>query len=310
MRIVSLIPSATEIVYALGYGGNLVGRSHSCDYPDGVMDLPECTFPSFDIEGTSEEIDRRVIELKANKEPLYLMDNELLRSLEPDVILTQVQCDVCAVSFEDVKRLTISWMDFKGEVVSLTGMDLEGIYEDIKRVSEVIGERRKGEGLVLGLRESMRKLSKKAKGIAYCPRVVCVEWIDPVMVAANWVPELLGMAGVEGLFGVAGEHSYRMEWEEVVESDPDVLIFMACGYGIQKTKEEIGVLAGQKSWSNLKSVKNDQVFITDGQKFFNRPAPSVKESLEILLEIIYKDDFRFEYEEERWEKFVSEEVLV
>ena len=310
MRIVSLIPSATEIVYALGYGRNLVGRSHSCDYPDGVLDLPECTFPSFDIEGTSEEIDQRVVELKTNNEPLYFIEDEVLRSLDPDIILTQVQCDVCAVSFEDVKRLMISWSDFKGKVSSLTAMDLGGIYGDINRVGEVIGDRGKAEEVIWELRDQMGSLSRKAKGINYRPRVVCVEWIEPMMVAANWVPELLEMAGVEGLFGVAGEHSYRMGWERVVESDPDVLIFMVCGYSLQKTKEEMGVLVGQESWSSLKAVKNDQVFLVNGQNFFNRPAPSVKESLEILLEMIYRDDFRFKYEEKRWEKFVLEEIFV
>ena len=304
MRVVSLISSATEMVYKLGYGGNLCGRSHECDYPDEVMGLPVCTSPAFDVEGTSQEIDERVRELLEKGKPVYFVYDEILKSLNADVILTQTQCEVCSASLKDVRRSICSWSDFNADLVSMTATNLEGIYKDIMKVSVAIGDEGRGVKLVEGMKEEMRKWSDRAKEISYRPRVVFVEWIEPVMVAGNWIPELAEMADVEMLMqNGRGDLSHCVKWSEVIELDPDVLIFIPCGWNICRIKQEMKLLTSQASWRDLKAVREDRVYVSDGNQFFNRPGPRIFESFQIMLDIFYGKDFNFGYEGKYWERY-------
>ena len=304
MRVVSLISSATEMVYKLGYGGNLFGRSHECDYPEEVMDLPVCTSPAFDVEGTSQEIDERVRELLKKNQPVYFVYDEILKSLKADVILTQTQCEVCSASLKDVRRSICSWSDFNAELVSMTATNLEGIYRDIIKVGVAMGDEGRGVELVEGMKNQMEKWSNRAKQIPYRPRVIFVEWIDPVMVAGNWIPKLSEMADVEMLMqnGV-GDLSHCVEWSEVIELDPDVLMFIPCGWNISRIKQEMGLLTRQESWRDLKAVREDQVYVSDGNQFFNRPGPRIFESFQIMLDIFYGGNFNFGYEGKYWERY-------
>ena len=203
-RIVSLIASATEIVCALGFEGQLVGRSHECDYPESVRRLPVCTAPKFDVEGSSREIDERVKALLGDALSVYCVDADRLRELEPDVIVTQSHCEVCAVSLRDVERAVCSWLRACPKLVSLAPNRLADVWTDFELVAEALDTRERGDELIRTLQSRMRAIEEKARSLPTRPTVACVEWIDPLMAAGNWMPELVEMAGGVNLFGEAG----------------------------------------------------------------------------------------------------------
>jgi iron complex transport system substrate-binding protein len=301
-RVVSLIASATEIVCALGFEGDLVGRSHECDYPPSVERLPVCTAPKFATDGTSHEIDQRVKALVREGLSVYRVDGELLQALEPDVVVTQTQCEVCAVSLRDVERALCAWLRACPRLVALEPNGLADVWADIERVAEALGAPERGEEVVAGLRGRMERIAERARGLSRRPTVACVEWVDPLMAAGNWVPELVEMAGGVNLFGEAGRHAPRMQWEELVERDPDVVVLMPCGYGLARTRADVPLLAGKKEWAGLRAVRSGRVFVTDGNQYFNRPGPRLVESLEILAELLHPDVFRFGHEGTGWER--------
>jgi iron complex transport system substrate-binding protein len=303
-RIISLIASATEIVCALGFEDQLVGRSHECDYPPAVRRLPVCTAPKFEVHGSSRAIDERVRGLVRDGLSVYRVDEALLRELEPDVIVTQSQCEVCAVSLRDVERAVCSWLGKCPAVVSLLPNALADVWEDIERVALALGDDPRGAELVLRLKERMADIAARATGLSR-PAVGCIEWADPLMAAGNWVPELVGLAGGVNLFGQAGKHAPTLNWEEVVAGDPDVLVLMPCGYDLARTRQDVPVLAGRPGWAGLKAVRHGRVIVTDGNQFFNRPGPRLVESLEILAEVLHPERFAFGHEGTGWERAVS-----
>jgi iron complex transport system substrate-binding protein len=207
VRIISLIASATEMVHALGLGEFQVGRSHECDYPPGVLDLPVCTAPVFDIHGDSREIDQRVKETLAGAESVYQVYDQILERLQPTHIVTQTQCKVCAVSLSDVERALSSRFSTRPEVVALEPNSLEEIYRDIFRLARACGVEDRGSRLVAEIQEEMVGISAAARATGRRPRVCNVEWLEPLMAAGNWIPELTEMLGAENLFGAAGAHS-------------------------------------------------------------------------------------------------------
>ena len=219
-RIVSLIASATEIVCALGFEGQLVGRSHECDFPESVRRLPVCTAPKFDVEGSSCEIDQRVKALLRDALSVYRVDEQRLRELEPDVIVTQSQCDVCAVSLRDVERAVCSWLSACPRLVSLQPNALADVWTDIEHVAEALDVRERGDELIRSLQGRMGAIAGRSQSLPSRPTVACIEWIDPLMAAGNWMPELVEMAGGVNLFGEAGKHSPWMTWDELVEARP------------------------------------------------------------------------------------------
>src|SRR6516225_8642921 len=222
-RIVSLIASATEIVCALGLEERLLGRSHECDYPSSVLRLPVVTRPKFDPDGTSYEIDQRVKAIVQESLSVYRVDGEMLRDLEPDVIVTQAQCEVCAVSLREVERTVCAWLSQCPKVVSLTPNALADVWADIERVAEALGCPERGAELNRRLQQRMHAIAEKAKDLPRRPTVACVEWIEPLMAAGNWMPELVALAGGVNFFGTAGKHSPWMTWEELVAADPAVI---------------------------------------------------------------------------------------
>lgn len=291
MRIVSLIASATEIVHALGLGECLVGRSHECDYPESVHHLPVCTAPSFAITGSSAEIDRRVKERLTDGLSVYEVDSALLERLQPTHIITQTQCKVCAVSLDDVERALGRAVAGNPAVVSLQPGSLAEIWTDILRVADACGVPARGRLLVASLQRKMDRIALRAQKSPTCPRVACIEWIDPLMSAGNWVPELVQMANAENLFGQAGLHSPWMSWEDLRASCPDVVVAMPCGFDLERTLAEMSTLEKLPGWNGLPAVRAGRVFATDGNQFFNRPGPRVVESLEILAELLHPDVF-------------------
>ncbi|MDQ6679053.1 MAG: cobalamin-binding protein [Acidobacteriota bacterium] len=286
-RIISLVSSATEIVYALGAEEWLVGRSHECDYPAEVLALPCCSRPQFDVVGNSAEIDLRVKSTLSSAVSIYEVLDDVLAALQPTHILTQTQCEVCAVSLGDVERSVASSLPSRPIVVSLKPDCLADIWEDIQRVADSIGLQTRGETLVSELKGRIQRMSKLANDRQERPRVACLEWLSPLMAAGNWVPELVGLAGGENLFGEAGKHSPWLSWDALRDADPDVILAMPCGFDQRRTESEMYWLAEQPGYDELKAVRSGKVFATDGSNFFNRPGPRIVESFEMLCEMIH-----------------------
>lgn len=297
MRIVSLIASSTEIVTALGFEGALVGRSHECDFPASVRRLPPLTSPKFSPDGTSYQIDERVKAILQEGLSVYRVDGERLRELQPDVIVTQVQCEVCAVSRKDVDLALREFVGPRPRIIDLNPNSLADIWADIRKVAEGLGAPERGEALVTRLKERMAQVHPAEAGPR--PRVASIEWIDPLMAGGNWMPELIAMAGGQNLFGEAGKHSPFMSWEKLRAEDPDVLVVTPCGFDIPRTLSELPALESREGWGALKAVRAGRVFVADGNQYFNRPGPRVVESLEILADM-FRGENRFGHEGTGW----------
>lgn len=301
-RVISLIASATEIVCALGFADRLVGRSHECDFPDEVRRLPVVTEPKFLTQGTSAEIDRRVKDLLEQALSVYRVDALRLKALRPDVIVTQSQCEVCAVSLSEVERAVADWLEARPRIVSLEPTGLADLWTDIARVADALGVPERGAALVESLQERMAAIAERAGGLAGRPSVASIEWIDPLMAAGNWMPELIEKAGGVSLFGEAGKHSPGMRWEALVRADPEVIVVLPCGFDMARTRAEMPALTGRPDWRELRAVRAGRVFLTDGNQYFNRPGPRLVESLEILAEILHPEAFHLGHEGTGWER--------
>ena len=301
MRVLSLIASSTEIIHSLGCGDKLIGRSHECDYPPSVVDLPYCTEPRFNIEGSSIEIDNRVKSILQEALSVYRIDEQKLIELSPDLIVTQSQCDVCAVNLSDVEDAVSTILDNKPHILSLEPNKLSDIWNDIQKVATALDVKEKGDALVSVMRERINTLSSMVGNLRR-RSVACIEWIEPLMAAGNWVPELVEIAGGINMFGLKGQHSPWMEFEDLIDKEPDIII-MPCGYEIKKSNEEMKTLKNIPDWIKLKAVKDGEVYLTDGNQYFNRPGPRLVESLEILIEIIHLGKFDFGHKDIGWAKY-------
>ncbi len=302
-RVVSLLASSTETVCALGLGERLVGRSHECDYPEWVRRMPSVTEPKIRVDRGSAEIDRDVKALVREGLSVYRVDVEKLRGLAPDLILTQDQCEVCAVSLRDVEEALCQWLGARPVVVSLRPDSLEDVFRDMRSVADALGAARRGEALVVELRDRMEAVSLRARRLEERPRVACIEWIEPLMAAGNWMPELVEMAGGENLFGEAGLHSPFLCWEDVLEADPDVLFVSPCGLGLERIRAEMLALARLPGFAGLRAVRDGRVVLADGNRYFNRPGPRVVESLEILAEVLHPEAFEFGHHRDAWDSW-------
>ncbi len=301
-RIVSLLPSATEIVCALGFADQLVGRSHECDFPAAVTRLPALTSPKFNPEGTSVEINDRVKTILAEALAVYRVDADRLRELRPDVIVTQSQCDVCAVSMREVEDAVAQWTGSRPRIVSLAPYALRDVFADMEHVAEALGASVRGTEVVGALRARLAAIELRARAAATRPRVACIEWIDPLMAAGNWMPELFAMAGAENLFGRAGQHSPWMKFAELAAADPDVILIAPCGFTMDRAALDLPALTAHPEWPRLKAVRSRQVLLGEGNQFFNRPGPRLAESLEILAEVLHPELFAFGHEGSGWRR--------
>lgn len=300
MRIVSLIPSATEIVAALGCADQLVGRSHECDFPASVKTLPICTAPKLDLSGSSADIDERVKDALKTAVAVYEVDKELLEELAPDVIITQSQCEIFAVSLKDVEAAVCDWVGKDVQIVSLGPMNLNDVFDDIHRVAKALDKVAAADALVADMKSRIGAIHEKTKKIALHPRIACIEWTEPIMAAGNWVPEMVSIAGGQDPLGRAGEHSPWMGWDELLEANPDVVAFMPCGYGLTRTASEAKSVVVSPQWQDLPAAQQGRAYITNGSDFFNRPGPRLVESLEILAEILHPETFQFGHEGTGW----------
>ena len=304
-RIVSLIASATEIVCALGFEESMVGRSHECDYPPSVEKLPVCSSSKVDVDGSSRAIDDQVRAIVADALSVYRVDAALLDDLAPTVIVTQTQCEVCAVSLKDVEQAVCELVASEPKIVSLEPMDLGDVFRDIRTVAAALGRPERAVRLNAGLTARLDAIRERTRQLADRPLVACIEWIDPLMHAENWVPELVGIAGGRVMLGEAGRHSGYFEFERMIEADPDVIAVMPCGFDIPRTAAEMLPLAAQPGWADLSAVRNGRVFLTDGNQYFNRPGPRVVESAEILAELLHPEVFDFGHRGTGWTEWVG-----
>ncbi|MGQ0662434.1 MAG: cobalamin-binding protein [Pseudomonadota bacterium] len=299
-RTVSLIASATEIVAALGARDLLIARSHECDFPPGVDRLPAITRPRLDAGRPSRDIDAEVKALLAAALSVYEVDAEALRELGPELVLTQTQCEVCAVSLADVERALASWTGARPRVVSLAPNALADVFADIERVAAALGRRERGAALIAAIEQRSRAIAARTARLGTHPRVACIEWIDPVMAAGNWMPELVAMAGGVNLFGQPGRHAPWLEFDDLVRADPEVILVLPCGFDIPRSRAELPALASRPGWAELGAVKNNRIYLLDGNQYFNRPGPRLADSLEMLAEIMHPDAFQFGHEGRGW----------
>ncbi len=305
-RVVSLLSSATEIVCALGCEDLIVGRSHECDYPPSILHLPQCSRPLIDVTGSSREIDERVKSSASQGLSLYDVDGLQLRELSPDVILTQTQCEVCAVSLKDVEAAVCGILDAPARLVSLHPNSLADLWRDIRLVAEELGVSARGESLIDRLKGRLSALQVATRALNSRPRVACLEWLDPLMAAGNWVPELVEIAGGENLFGTAGLHSPWMDWEALIAADPEVIVALPCGWDIAKASLELAPLGSRAGWKEMQAVRSSRVYVTDGNQFFNRPGPRLVESAEILAEMFHPGKCDFGHAGTAWKVFGDE----
>lgn len=299
-RVVSLIASATEIVCALGEEASLVGRSHECDWPPSVHRLPAVSRPAFPTAGSSRAVDLALKERLRRALSIYEVDAGLLKSLRPDVILTQTQCAVCAVSPADVERAVCELAERPARIVALEPNALGDVWVDIARVADALGVAARGRDVVARLRARVEAIARRAAAVPERPGVAVVEWIEPLMAAGNWMPELVVAAGGVNLFGTAGRHSPWLTWEALVAADPDVILVSPCGFGLARTREEMPALAARGEWAGLRAVAAGRVYLADGNAYFHRPGPRLAESLEILAEVLHPDAFDFRHRGEGW----------
>ena len=299
-RVVTLNASATEIVCGLGCEGFLVGRSHECDWPPSVRSLPVCTRPRFPTDGSSAEIDAQVKSFLAAGEPLYEVDAELVRELRPDVVLTQSQCAVCAVSDADLDRALAPGQP-RPTVLSLAPSGLDDLWPNIHQVADALSMPHQAAILMREIRHRLAYLSDEVPSER--PAVVCLEWLDPLMAAGNWVPSLVEVAGGIEMRGVAGKHSPTMTRHDLQTDEPDILIAMPCGFDLARTRSEMARFAADPRFGQLRAVRGWRVYVVDGNQYFNRPGPRLVDSAEILAEILHGDRFDFGYRGKAWERF-------
>jgi iron complex transport system substrate-binding protein len=302
-RIVSLISSATEIVHVLGQSSNQVGRSHECDFPPEIAVLPVCTRPTIDIHADSREIDRAVKDRVRNALSVYDVFDDVLERLQPTHIITQTQCEVCAVSLRDVERSVAMRLASKPQIVSLTPNSLADVWDDMRRVAVAVGIEAHGEEVIASLQARMCDISAEARSARERARVACIEWTEPLMAGGNWTPELIAMAGGVNLLGEAARHSGYITWEQVLASDPDVIIVAPCGFDIPRTRDEMHWLTDRPEWSSVRAVRKGGVYLADGNQYFNRPGPRLVETLRIMAEILHPRLFEPTFEGAGWSKF-------
>ncbi len=299
LRIVSLLPAATEIVAALGFKDQLVGRSHECDFPAGVEALPVCTRALIKPEGTSLEIDTQVKDALNNALSIYEVLGEPLQQVQPDVIITQDQCEVCAVALNDVEAAVCDLLGVTTRIVSLNPEGLDKVYDDIGRVAAALGADDSGKALISSMQDGFDAIASHAAGKSR-PSVACIEWAEPLMAAGNWVPSLVDIAGGRDPFGSPGAHAPWLEPQRLYDEDPDIIVFMPCGFGLERSEAEARAMLEKPEWQKLSAVKNNRVYATDGNSYFNRPGPRLLDSAEIFHEILYPGDAKPKYKGSAW----------
>jgi iron complex transport system substrate-binding protein len=281
MRIVSLLPSATEMICALGLEDALVGVTHECDFPPAVRGLPAVTRTRIPAGASSAEIDRLVREQLQQAPALYTLDRDALAALRPDLIVTQALCDVCAVAEAEVQAAAC---DLPGapRVLNLEPQSLEGVFEAIGQVAAAAGVPERGAAVVGALRARVEAVAARSARMARRPRVALLEWLDPPFSSGHWSPELVALAGGVEVLGRAGERSRTLTWDEVAAAAPEVVVLALCGFDVERSLQDVPAVESHPAWRSLPAVREGRVYVVDGSAYFSRPGPRLVDSLEIL----------------------------
>ncbi|MCS7013666.1 MAG: cobalamin-binding protein [Chloroherpetonaceae bacterium] len=291
MRVASLLASGTEIVAALGAEENLIGISHECDYPESIMHLPRLTRARVNYLAPSDLIHLEVQTLMLTALSLYEVHAEQLEALKPDVIITQEQCNVCAVSLDDVKRIVAQLLKQQVEIVSLNPTSLDEIFQDIFRVANALKRQKQAETLVQSLKARIAAISERCKDLPEKPRTLFVEWLDPIFTGGNWMPELIELANGVSLLSEPKSRSVVYPIQDVLNAQPDVIIIAPCGFKLEQTRKDLHLLTQKPEWRALKAVAEGRVFLADGNAYFNRSGPRIVESLEMLAAMMHPTHF-------------------
>ncbi len=293
-RIASLLASSTEILFALGLGDQVVAISHECDYPPEASDRPRVTTTLVDASRASSEIDAQVRAAAETHQPLYALDLPLLAELRPDLIVTQAQCDVCAVRYDDVIAAVRSEPALRDtRVIALNPRSLADILDDIRRVGRAVGREVAADEFVARLQrrvDAVRTVSADLPPVRR-PRVLCIEWTDPLMVSGNWLPELIELAGGHGYIRTYGAHSACTEWADLAAWQPEVIVIMPCGFDLARASAEALTLVHLPGWADLPAIRTGRVYAADGNALFNRSGPRIVDSLEVLAHLVRPDRF-------------------
>jgi iron complex transport system substrate-binding protein len=310
VRIVSLLASATEMIAALGCLDQMVGRSHECDYPPEVLSLPTVSSPQIMTATSSAEIDTQIKQRVQAGVPtedaaltalsIYAIDIEQLQALRPDVIFTQNQCEVCAVSERDVTRAVQQLTGLEPRIVSLSPYRLSDVWEDVLRVGQALHHLTEAEQLVSSYQQRLNTLQAATTQFGSRPRVTILEWLDPLMGSGNWTPELVVYAGGANVFGEVGQHSPWISWEELQAADPDVLVLAPCGYCINRALEDLPILQRHPVWQTLRAVRNGRVYAIDGNQYLNRSGPRLVESAELLGRVLWGNQLEISVDNDGW----------
>lgn len=288
MRIASLLPSATEIICALGLETDLVGVSHECDYPPNVVAaLPKLTRSVLPEGLSSAEIDAEVAARLRRGESLYQIDEALLAELRPDVVITQELCDVCAVAFGNVCQI-VPALPGNPRIISLSPAGLEAIFDDIYTVAAAVQASERGERLIVDLQNRLQKLTERiTRYVRHRPRVFAMEWLDPPFAAGHWVPQMIALAGGQEVLGIAGKPSFRVTWQQIIAAQPDIMILIPCGYNAEMTRREWETLPKPAELQSIPAIRTGRVYPFDANSYCSRPGPRVVEGIWELARIIH-----------------------
>jgi iron complex transport system substrate-binding protein len=285
------------MINALGCLNQLVGRSHECDYPPQIQSLPIVSKVQIEVDTSSAEIDAQIKQLarREDLEPngalkalsIYAIDVEQLQTLRPDVIFTQTQCEVCAVSERDVMEAVKQLTGLQPRIVSLSPHQLSDVWEDLLRVGKALGREEQAQALIEGYQQHLNNLQTQVGAFGKHPTVAMLEWLDPLMSAGNWIPELVEIAGGQASFGERGQHSPWLTWEELQAADPEVLILSPCGFTLERLQVDLPLLRQHPAWKTLRAVQNGRVYAIDGNQYLNRSGPRLVESAELLASAIW-----------------------
>ncbi len=289
-RIVSFLPSATEILYELGVGDQVLAVTHECNYPTGAKTKPKVIHASFDPEKmSSKEIDNKVIDLVHTGKDIYILDEQVLKKANPQLIVAQGICEVCSPYTREINR-AVELLGGKTEVLVLDPSNLDDILQDIIKIGNKVGRQEKARDFVIQLQKRIDYIKNTSK--ISRPKVLCIEWLDPLFTAGHWVPQMVEIAGGTNGISSTGDKSRRIEIDEIIKFDPDILVLMPCGFDVKRTILEYDRLLENKNWSSLEAVKQGQVYAVNSNEYFSKPGPRTVVGLEILAKIIHPDTFR------------------
>ncbi|MGB9002833.1 MAG: cobalamin-binding protein [Nitrosotalea sp.] len=289
-KIVSFLPSATEILYELGVGDQVLAVTHECNYPSEAKAKPKVIHSVFDPEKmTSQEIDRKVVDLMKAGKDIYVLDEQVLQNANPNLIVAQGICEVCSPFTKEINK-AVAILEVKPEVLILDPRSLGDILDNIIEVGNKVGKLNESQAFVHDLRTRIKIIQYRQKIVQ--PQVLCIEWLDPLFTAGHWVPQMVELAGGINGISATGDQSRRMEMDEIVKFDPDIIVLMPCGFDVNRTMQEYEKLADKEKWRSLKAVKQGQVYAVNANEYFSKPGPRTVIGLEILAKIINPDTFK------------------